>query len=185
MSITQVMRWGWSIFLCCLIFLNFNIQEAKAEINLHLPSVQPVNINTDFISDSVEDVKDGLDYLVKSGVAESAIESVSDGFISGFGQVGGSIAGATAACYATNVLVLPVAPPVAAAMATYCPYIGGVAGSFGGTIAGKTAMEHVAHLPRTIANVGKTAGKHTARLSGNFLKVLTPNKNHKLIPALF
>lgn len=167
MSIKQVMRWGWSIFLCCLIFFNFNIQSAKAEINFHLPSVQPVNISTDFISDSVGDVRDGLDFLVESGIADSAIKSVSDGFVSGFGQVGGSIAGATAACYVTNVLVLPVAPPVAAALATYCPYIGGVAGSFGGTV------------------VSKTAEKQATNLSGNFLKALAPNNSHKLIPAWF
>lgn len=141
MSIKQVMRSFWSIFLCCAIFFNFNIQPVRAE--------------TDW------------NYFVESGMAESAIQSVSDGFLSGFGNVAGGIAGATAACYVTNALVLPVAPSVAAALATYCPYIGGVAGSFGGTV------------------VSKTAGKQATNLSRNFSKALVPNKNHQLIPALF
>ena len=133
----------------------------------HGSTAQPVNIGTYSISNPVEDVRDSLDYFVESGMAESALKSLSDGFISGFGNVGGGIAGATAACYVTNVLVLRVAPPVAAAMATYCPYIGGVAGSFGGTI------------------ISKTTGKQASNLSRNFLKALTPNNNRKLIPALF
>lgn len=167
MSIKQVMRWGWSICLCCLIFLNFNIQSAKAEVNFHLPSVQPVNINLDFISDSTRYVGDGLNHFVKKDKHNSVIESLSDGFISGFGQVGGGIAGATVACYVANAAVLPVAPLFTAAVATYCPYIGGVAGSFGGTV------------------VSKTAGKQATNLSENLFKALAPNKNHKLIPALF
>ena len=124
------MRWGWSICLCCLIFLNFNIQSAKAEINLHLPSVQPVDINPDFISDSARYVEDGLVYFVNNERGNEFIESFSDGFVSGVGKVGGSIAGATVACYVVNAAVVPIAPPVAASVAIYCPYIGGVAGKF-------------------------------------------------------
>ncbi len=185
MSIKQITRWGWSFFLCCLIFLNFNIQSAKAEINLNLPSVQPININTDFISDSAEYGEDGLIYLVNNDKLNEAIESFSDGFISGVGQVRGSIAGATAACYIVNAAVVPIAPPVAASVAVYCPYIGGVAGSFSGTIASKTVKKHAARLSGTIASVNKTAEKHAARLSGNFSKVLKLNNEHKLIPAFF
>jgi len=161
------MRWGWSISLCCLIFLNFNVQSAKAEINFHSLSVQPVNINTDFISDSARYVGDGVNSFVKKDKHNPAIESFSDGFISGFGQVGGSIAGATAACYVANFAVLPIAPPVAAAIATYCPYIGGVAGSFSGVV------------------VTETANKQATNLSENLVKALFVNKNHKLIPAWF
>jgi len=110
-----------------------------------------------------EETENGLNYFVESGMADSAIKSVSDGFVSGFGQVGGGIAGATAACYVANTLVLPIAPPVAAALATYCPYIGGVAGSFGGTI----------------------ASKKTGEQATNLFKALAPNKNRQLVPAWF
>ena len=159
MSIKQVMRWGWSIFLCCLIFFNFNIQSAKAEINLHLPSVQSVNINTDFISDSARYVGNGLNHLVKKDKHPSAIESLSDGFVSGFGQVGGSIAGATAACYVADAAVLPIAPPVAAAVAAYCPYIGGVAGSFGGVVVSKTAEKQATLLSSNLFRLMFSSGE--------------------------
>ena len=157
------MRLLCSICLCCAIFFSFNIQPAKAEINFSLPSIQPIRINPDFISDPVRDVRDGLNYLVESGMAESTIQSISDGFVSGFGQVGGGIAGATAACYVTNALILPLAPPVAGALTTYCPCIGGVAGSFGGAVASKTAEKQATNIFRTLA----------------------PKTNHQLIPALF
>jgi len=132
MSIKRLIRLFCSICLCCAIFFNVNIQSAKAET--------------------------GWNYFVESGMADSAIESLGNGFVSGFGNVSGGIAGATAACYITNAAILPVAPPVAGALATYCPYIGGVAGSFGGTIVSKTAKKGAINIFRTLAPQAKHHG---------------------------
>ena len=78
--------------------------------------------------------------------AFAASDSVGS-FINGFWYtVGGFLGGAAATvvtCYTVDVLIAPVAPPVAAYLATMCPAIG-AAGGLGGFAAGAKAIV-VAH----------------------------------------
>jgi hypothetical protein len=154
MLIKQIMRFWLSICLCCLVFLNANILPAKAEVNFDLSKVQSVNTSFNFA-------------FVESGMAESAIKSLSDGFWSGLGNVAGGIAGATTACYLIDALIVPIAPPVAVVMTTYCPFVGGAAGSFGGVVG------------------GQKTGEQATKISKSLLKSVTSNSNSKLAPALF
>lgn len=72
----------------------------------------------------------------------SSVKNWTNGFWYGFGAfVGGSV-GAVATCYVVDVAIAPVAPPVAAYLATVCPYAGVIAGS---AVGGKTLEAVVAH----------------------------------------
>jgi len=55
-----------------------------------------------------------------------------NGFWQGLGGVFGAVTGTLVTCYAVDVLIVPVAPPVAAYLATMCPAIGATVGGFSG-----------------------------------------------------
>ena len=128
MSIKQILRFCFTVCLCCLVFFNINIRTARAE---------SLNVDFDYVTAPFQDI---YEYLAKIGSAE-LLDSTADGFFSGFGHVAGGIAGATAACYITNAVIVPIAPPVAGALVNACPFVGGAAGSLGGGVATKTVAK--------------------------------------------
>jgi hypothetical protein len=71
--------------------------------------------------------------------ASDSVGSFINGFWQAFGGVVGMATGTVVTCYAVDVLIAPVAPPVAAYLATMCPAIGATVGGFGG-VAGAKAI---------------------------------------------
>ncbi|MEG4583419.1 hypothetical protein QUA71_27995 [Microcoleus sp. MON1_C5] len=71
--------------------------------------------------------------------AFAASDSVGS-FINGFWSFVGGAAGAVVTCYTVDVLIAPVAPPVAAYLAPMCGAIGAVGGGVGGGLAGAKAI---------------------------------------------
>lgn len=64
--------------------------------------------------------------------ASDPADSFMNGFWQGLGGFFGAVTGTVVTCYAVDVLLLPVAPPVAAYLAPMCPAIGVGVGSFAG-----------------------------------------------------
>jgi hypothetical protein len=62
----------------------------------------------------------------------SAPDSFMHGFWEGLGFFLGGTTGAVVLCYTVDVAIAPVAPPVAAYLATVCPVAGGVSGAAAG-----------------------------------------------------
>ena len=77
-----------------------------------------------------------------NGFASPALAATSDSvdsFMNGFWYVVGGATATVVTCYTVDFLIAPVAPPVAAYLATMCPAIG-AAGGFGGFAAGAKAI---------------------------------------------
>jgi hypothetical protein len=87
-----------------------------------------------------------LNGFVNPAFAETgtAVDSFSKGFWEGLGGIVGGAAGVVLVCYGVDVVILPIAPPVAAYLATICPVVGGVVGGTGGAELVKEAVEHAA-----------------------------------------
>jgi hypothetical protein len=71
---------------------------------------------------------DSLGFAFPGELSYDFFKSVLEGFGAGFGGVLGSIA----ACYAVDLLITPVNPPLGVYLATVCPGVGGVVGGTGG-----------------------------------------------------
>lgn len=71
----------------------------------------------------------------------SNVDSFVNGFWQSFGAVVGSAAGTVATCYAVDVLIAPIAPPVAAYLAPMCSIIG-LPGGVGGAAAKAIVGSH-------------------------------------------
>jgi hypothetical protein len=62
------------------------------------------------------------------------------GFFSGLGAAIGGVVGTMAACYAVDVLVVPVNPLAAGYLATLCPSIGAAVGGASGFVSTNTVL---------------------------------------------
>ena len=70
-----------------------------------------------------------------------ASDSFWNGFLEGFGGVVGGAVGTVTTCYAVDVFIAPVAPPVAIYLAGMCPVIGATVGGTGGFVSIKAVLE--------------------------------------------
>jgi hypothetical protein len=64
--------------------------------------------------------------------ASDPFDSLINGFWQGLGGLLGGASGTLVTCYAVDILIAPIAPPVAAYLAPMCSAIGGAAGGASG-----------------------------------------------------
>gem|GEM_PF-6028022 len=107
----KIVRSLFAVLLTCVIALNGFVSPVYA-------STESIALN-DFVSPVYAST-------------ESAVDSFTDGFWDSVGNVFGKAATYVAICYAVDVLIAPVAPPVAAYLAGMCPASGAMVGGVGG-----------------------------------------------------
>lgn len=74
-------------------------------------------------------------FVTPAFAASDSVGSFTNGFWEGLGGVFGAATGTVVVCYTVDAVIAPVAPPVAAYLATMCPAIGLTVGGIGGAAA--------------------------------------------------
>ncbi len=115
----KIVRSLFAVFLTCVIALNCFISPAFAATS-------------------------SSDFADTGSVVNSFVKDFLQEFAKNAGSVAGGVAGLTAICYASDVFIAPVAPPVAVYLATVCSGIGSTLG-IGGTVVSAKIIKS-AHL---------------------------------------